>query len=311
MGSIGTHFAETQPELADPKVRGFWWVDDCGRFIDHSKIGIDRDARRTAFRYLGMVEIVAEKSAVRVRWDVSSASNESIISAAFFLSTRPKSTRVTLEFFWGAWNLEILSHNTNALARMSELATFRSAEPFKGIKRAMRPLENIRDEGDLLKHAFELWDHDRNYFENYGAHKLGKMAPYALSFRQRQSDGHLIFDHIGMHSGSTQIFGKSWAENAVGRSCDRSQPDYEFEDRVCDAYFDVLESGEPIVDHIRGIIRRDGADPVWVPYRRLVVPTRNRFGAPIVVSICDIRQDLAIPFMTAAQPFSDHPGHSI
>jgi len=72
-----------------------------------------------------------------------------------------------------------------------------------------------------------------------------------------------------------------------------------------------LENGAPMVDHIRGIIRRDGADPIWVPYRRLVVPTRNRLGAPIVVSICDIRQDLAIPFMTAEQLSEDHPDRSI
>lgn len=311
MGSIGSRFVETQPELADPRVRGCWWVDDRGRFIDHSKIAKDRNARRMAFRHLGMVEIIAERTAVRVRWDVSSASNDSIISAAFFLSTRPKSARVTLEFFWGAWNLEVLPHNTNALARMSELAMFRDVEPFRKMKRSVRPLELVREEGDLLKKSFELWDQDRSYFETRGPHKLGKMAPYALSFRQRRSDDHLIFDHIGEHSGSTQIFGKSWAETAVGRSCNRSQPDFEFEDRVCDAYFDVLESGEPVVDHIRGIIRRDGADPVWVPYRRLVVPTRNRLGAPIVVSICDIRQDLAIPFMTAEQLFADHQDHSI
>lgn len=300
MGSIiGAPANLSRPELADPRACGRWWVDDRGRFIDHSKIGFNRDARRTAFRFMGMVEIIAERTAVRVRWDVVSATNDAIIAAGLFLSTRLKSARVTLEFNWGAWNLEILAQNSNALARMSELGSFRAIQPFKGIKRAVRPLENVHDEGDLLKHSFGLWERDKVCFDKDSHFSLGQMAPYALAFRPREDDGRLVFDHIGEHSGSARIFGPEWARDAIGRSCDRSQPDYEFEDRVCDAYEDVLDSGEPIVDHIRGIIRRDGADPVWVPYRRLVVPTRDRLGAPIVVSICDIRQDLAIPFMVA------------
>ena len=299
MGSIGTPVYIVRPELADPRACGRWWVDDRGRFIDHAKIGFDRDARRTAFRFMGMVEIIAERTAVRVRWDVKSASNEAIVAAAFFLSTRLKSARVTLEFYWGAWNLEILAQNSNALVRMSELATFRTVQPFMGIKRSERPLGNIRDEGDLLKHSYELWERNKAFFERGSTHSLGQMSSYALVFRTRERDGRLMFDHIGEHSGSASIFGPAWARDAVGRSCDRSQPDYEFEDRVCDVYSDVLDRGEPVVDHIRGIIRRDRADPVWVPYRRLVVPTRDRMGAPMVVSICDIRQDLAIPFMVA------------
>lgn len=311
MGSIRTPYAIGHPELADPRARGRWWIDDHGRFIEHSKIGFNRDARRTAFRFMGMVEIIAERTALRVRWDVASASNDAIIAAGLFLSTRLKSARVTLEFYWGAWNLEILTQNSNALSRMSELASFRKIEPFKGIKRAVRPIENVREEGDLLRHSFELWERNKSCFNADAPRSLGQMAPYALSFRSREDDGQLIFDHIGEHSSSSRIFGPDWARDALGRSCDRSQPDYEFADRVCDAYHDVLESGAPMVDHIRGIIRRDGVDPIWVPYRRLVVPTRNRLGAPIVVSICDIRQDLAIPFMTATQLSEDHPDHSI
>ena len=260
---------------------------------------------------MGMVEIIAERTALRVRWDVASASNDAIIAVGLFLSTRLKSVRVTHEFYWGAWNLEILTQNSNALSRMSELASFRKVEPFKGMKRAVRPIENIQEEGDLLRHSFELWDRNKSCFNAKSPRSLGQMAPYALSFRSREQDGQLIFEHIGAYSGSSRIFGPNWARKAVGRTCDRSQSDYEFEDRVCDVYQDVLENGAPMVDHIRGIIRRDGADPIWVPYRRLVVPTRNRLGAPIVVSICDIRQDLAIPFMTAEQLSEDHPDRSI
>ena len=29
------------------------------------------------------------------------------------------------------------------------------------------------------------------------------------------------------------------------------------------------------------------------------MPARDRFGAPVVISLCDINQDLAIPFMAA------------
>ena len=199
---------------------------------------------------MGMVEIIAERLALRVRWDDTSASNDAIIAAGLFLSTRLKFVRVTLEFYWGAWNVEILTQNLNALSRMSELASFRKIEPFKRMKRVVRPIENIQEEGDLLRHSFELWDRNRSCFNAKSPRSLGQMAPYVLSFRSREQDGQLIFEHNGAHLVSSRIFGPDWARKAVGLTCDRSQPDYQFEDRVCDAYHDVLENCAPIVDHI-------------------------------------------------------------
>jgi len=118
-------------------------------------------------------------------------------------------------------------------------------------------------------------------------------------FRPGRREEVLNFMHVGARSAAVRVFGRDWAKFAVGREAERSQPDFEFDDRVCDAYDLVRQTGEPYVDHIRAAIRRNGADPVWVPYRRLVVPARTAKGDPIVMSICDVRQDIDIPFMTA------------
>jgi len=299
MGSHEAPLIDFRPGLTDPRSLGRWWVDDQGRFIDYVRVGSTRTSHRVSLRLLGMIEVVAEKNTVHIRWDVTSVLGAAIVSVGLFMSKRHVDTHITLEFFWGAWNREFFNKSSTALARMSELATFRTIEPFKGVKRSIRSVSNIRSEGDLLSKSFELWNEGKGHFAKGHNYSLGRMSSYALSFRYEERSARLVFDHIGEKSGSIQVFGKEWAKDALGRNCDRSQPDFEFDERVCDAYHDVLETGEPMVDHIRAIIRRDGSDPVWVPYRRLVVPTKDRLGAPIVVSTCDIRQDLAISFMAS------------
>ena len=156
----------------------------------------------------------------------------------------------------------------------------------------------MRAEGDLIQGAFETWDRSNSYFMPQKLNSLGVLAQCALSFKRERKDSRLLFDHIGRASGAVRVFGGEWAETAIGQLCHRSQPDFEFDDRVCEVYQRVLDTGEPVVDHIRAIIRKDGGDPAWVPYRRLVVPSRDRMGVPVVLSICDVRNDLVIPFMS-------------
>ena len=162
-----------------------------------------------------------------------------------------------------------------------------------------RPLADVRNEGELIRTAYEGWDSRGSEFSHAHDNGLWRVAKFALGFRHDRRESYLVFDHIGEAASATHVFGRKWAATAFGRECDRSQPDFEFDERVCDVYEQVLNSGEPWLDHIRALIHIEGKDPIWVPYRRLVVPAKDRMGAPIVVSICDIRQDVDIPFMPA------------
>lgn len=299
MGSFKRYGTE-MPSVTDPGVGvRRWWVDNDGRFLPASIIANDRPSRRRAFRHLGMVEVVQGPKSIILRWDVKNVIPAGIMTAAYFLARQPKENQISLEFFWGAWSSEPQVNAAAALARIIEIESYRNAEPFSGVRLAERPLDDVRAEGELITKAFESWDRGGSYFLPNTNDSLGTLGQYALSFKRDRSDDHLVFDYIGRASGAVRVFGGAWAETALGRPCHRSQPDYEFDDRVCAVYQRVLDTGEPVVDHVRAIIRQDGGDPAWVPYRRLVVPSRDRMGVPVVLSICDVRHDLVIPFMSA------------
>ncbi len=290
-----------QMRSGDPVVGGAWWLDDSGRCLPHDFVENNLQARRRAFRYLNLVEVATSGTSVNVAWDVAHASPLSIMMVGQFLTTRSPDDNVTLEYFWGAWNRETALSPASAMKRIADLASYRDVVPYSGTMIVRRPLLAVRDEGSLIRMTFEAWDRDGAYFMlgPPGDNQLAGIAKFALGFRPDRAEQRLLFDHIGAASGAVRVFGNAWARDAVGRVCHRTQPDFEFDDRVCSSYAQVLETGEPFVDHIRAAIRRDGGDPVWVPYRRLVIPTRDRFGAPVVLSVCDVRQDIDIPFMAA------------
>lgn len=287
------------PDMGDPHTLGRWWTDDAGRYIRHGCVGRDRAARRRAFCYLGMAEIVAARQEVTVRWSVRDTAAPAIMSAAHFLTTRAPGCLISLEYEWGAWNREVFTSRAAALARIATIGRYRHTRPFTGTKQVQRDLSAVVGGSGLLSAAFTAWERTRRAFSPGGLDGFGALAAYALAFRETRQGPQFAFAHIGAAAGAVQVFGTAWARTALGRRCDRSQPDFEYDERVCATYRQVSDSAEPVYDHILAVIRRAGDDAIWVPYRRLVLPMRDRLGAPIVVSVCDVTQDVDIPFMPA------------
>ncbi len=179
MGSQKSSSRSVRPGRVARRVHGRWWIDDNGQSIDHARVGQDRDSRHVAFRYLGMIEVICKANTVHLQWDVVSVSNAAIIAAGFFLSKQKPGTHIILEFFWGAWNREYYAQTSEALLRITELETFRTVEPFKGIKRSLRPISDVRNEGTLIRQSFELWDRKQSFFAKGDPRSLGALASYA------------------------------------------------------------------------------------------------------------------------------------
>lgn len=276
---------------------GLWWVDDSGRLHPHDSTPFQRHQSRVAFSHYGMVFLLIGRRSVTVRWNVDAVADGSIVGAARALAQLDSTIDITLEFFWGGWRREPGYRLADAFARMADLALFRDVDPFTGSALVQRQVSGIgTDEGALVWKTFEAWDGSKG---DLSTEDLAAMMPYFLTFVQDRRETALHFDHVGHTSAGVSVWGAAWAADALGRVCHRSQPDYEFDDRVCETYYDVLETGEPRLEHVRAIIRRENADPAWLSYRRLVVRARDRMGVPTVVSLCDLCNDLSVPFMAA------------
>ncbi len=276
---------------------GRWWVDDSGRLHLHDNTPLMRTESRVAFSHYGMVFLLIGRRTAIVRWNVASVAEGSIVGAARALVQLDPTIDVTLEFYWGGWRREPGYNVAGAFRRMSDLEPFRDVNPFTGSALVSRPISAaMNEEGDLISKVFKAWDLADG---DLAARDFGGLLPYYLTFRPNQHETGLDFGHVGNASAAISVWGKEWAKDAPGRACHRSQPDFEFDDRVCETYYEVMETGKPQLEHIRALIHRENTEPSWLSYRRLVVRARDNLGVPTVVSVCDLSNELSVPFMAA------------
>lgn len=276
------------------------WIDDSGREVPHFFVDSTIEARRRAFTFMRMVEVVKHGTHLILRWNVKHVSPQAVSTAAVVLAESAPETIVTLEFFWGAWARESGFKPAGALRRMIDIAPYAHVIPFLGTK--MHPIDpvHVRHEGDLIRRTFEHWDTDhKNGDYPAGPDGLGPYSGVSLAFNYDTTESNLMIRHVGRSSTAVTVFGEAWATESLGRACVRSQPDFEYEERVCSDYDDVMANGDVKVDHVRAFIRRPNNDPVWVTYKRLLMRSRNSLGVPTLVAISEWADDIAIPLMAA------------
>jgi hypothetical protein len=183
---------------------------------------------------------------------------------------------------------------------MIDIAPYADVMPFLGTK--MHPIDpvHVRHEGDLIQRTFEHWDTDhKNDDYPTGPDGLGPYSGFSLAFNYDTTESNLMIRHVGKSSTAVSVFGAAWATESLGRACVRSQPDFEYEERVCSDYDEVMANGDVKIDHVRAFIRRPNNDPVWVTYKRLLMRSRNSLGVPTLVVISEWADDIAIPLMAA------------
>lgn len=277
-----------------------WWIDDAGRALPHSTIASDRNARRFAFTYLGMTEVVCSPAGMCIRWNVARVAFGSLTAVIESLIQHGDESRVVLEYFWGAWASESGYTPSTAANRMIATMAYANVEPFCGTTVLPRDATAVREDGGLVRAAFEGWDSRHGLMPGrLTGDRSDSLKPYLLGLQHDRRESDLLISHVGDDSSAARVFGADWATEAIGRVATRSQPDYEYDERVCDVYDGVMNSGEIRVDHVQAFIRRPNNDPVWVPYSRLVLRTRDTFGTPTLLSVVEMRTDIDIPFMVA------------
>lgn len=276
------------------------WIDDSGREVPHFFVDSTLEARRRAFTYMRMVEVVKHGAHLILRWNVKYVSAQAVSTAAVVLAESAPDTIVTLEFFWGAWARESEFKPAGALRRMIDVAPYAHVIPFLGTKMHSIDPIHVRDEGDLIRRSFEHWDTDhKNDDYPTGPDGLGPLSGFSLAFNYDTTESNLMIRHVGKSSTAVSVFGDAWATESLGRACVRAQPDFEYEERVCIDYNHVMANGDIKVDHVRAFIRRPNDDPVWVTYKRLLMRSRNSLGVPTLVAISEWADDIAIPLMAA------------
>jgi len=120
--------------------------------------------------------------------------------------------------------------------------------------------------------------------------------PKLIVYKPDDNFDKMTIVNAGFNSAYASIYGNSWANKAVGTTYDSETPGKYFSDRVSQAYADVFRTGEPRLDHIRGIVNRPNEESLWSSYQRFLFRGVWYDGSPVLMCLSDLTQNLDIPF---------------
>lgn len=288
-----------------------YWIDDLGQWhgvdpaspFEHLREPIAERQQGHAFRWLGMVRVLIQNGCLYAKWDVRHVDPQSL-NAVETCILQEHYREIHLDFFHGGWNREVFTDRRAAARRLDRTRNFRNVAFIAPLTVArLSPYEPklarsefVREDVPLTARALAAWEAS----ERIWAHNrpIAWLAEHMLVMsppRSRQTSARI--HHVGARHALTEALGPSVAKSFEGELCDFPWLLPDQLNRLLLAYQEVTASGRPHLEDIRSLILPEGEEPTWVPYRRLLLPSHNLKGEPLVLCVSEIRQDISIPFM--------------
>jgi hypothetical protein len=290
---------------------GLYWIDDEGTWrradpdspFVHLREPIAEGHQGHAFRWLGMVRAIVRGRELQLKWDVRRADPRSLDSVDLVLADGWHSP-VHLEFFHGGWTRETYTDCEGARRRLERSREFRHVDfiaPLTVVRQLpelRHPTRDILLRADLplIDRALAAWEVSQGVWDqerpiHWLRDHLTVMSPPPDRVNA------MLVHHMGAEHGISQFLGREAAAAIQGKRCAFPWVSRDQLQRLLSAYREADRSGRPQLEDIRVLTRRSDQEPAWVPYRRLTLPCHTRDGRSVILSLCDIRQDISIPFM--------------
>lgn len=301
-------------EAASARADGLYWIDDLGHWhkVDptspfaHLRDPIAENQQGHAFRWLGMVRAVARGATLHVKWDVRHVEDDSLAAIADYVE-QGYHAFYELEFFHGGWNTETFGDPAAAAQRIGRTRIFRDvafiapltvAQLEPHVKQMLRE-DILREDVPLLDRAVAAWEASKRI---WGPERpLYWLADRTLVMQpSRKRANAALVHHVGPEHPMAKVLGPEGTVRQNGKMCDLPWLSEDQGRRLLRAYREVTASGKPHLEDVRSLIAPRGAEPAWVPYRRLLLPCHTEDGTAVVAGISEIRQDISIPFMGQA-----------
>jgi hypothetical protein len=286
---------------------GDWWIDDMGKWRTAELSGTGSDSsfpigaalseQQTAYRQLGMVKASITSTTITFRWDVWYAAPEAIESMIEFLEIDKLSRQIDLDFFYGGWNTETFHASSDAIDRIRQAALYRSVELIDTIFIREQSMDAIDSSSDLIKRGFEYMTNSRCFFDTEGGQVFSSLFLKSLVYTASDIADVFLRLHVGRDSAYAQASNARQINKMFFNSRVTGRPSDRYGKTVSAAYTGVLDKGEPRLHHVRALFGREGGEPIWAPYQRLLFPSTLSDGTPVVVCLSDITQDVSIPFL--------------
>lgn len=252
-----------------------------------------------AFRHLGLVKVSLSDLDIGVTWDLADANLKALESVISYLFECKHKKSVKLQFFHAGWCWEHYPSPQSAMRRVIQLQALRGEDPEAGIFMREHSLSELSTQTSqyktpILNKGIELWHHHSGKLDFDDISVRRHVLPY-VQLLSLDNDGVYRFEHIGTETLIAKLFGEVWRRSVIKTAALRSHADQEFEDAVSHPYDQVLLNGQPYHDHVRALLVRSHTDPLWISYRRLVVPYKASDGRHMLALYVAPDQNISIP----------------
>ncbi len=286
---------------------GDWWIDDMGKWraaelpgqgTDSAlPIGSDMLDQHTAYRQLGLVKALLTPTTITFRWDIWHASPEAIDSMIEFLEIDKQPRRIVLDFFYGGWITETFYAPAAAIERIRQTSLYRSIEFVDTTFIHEQSFDRIERSAPVIKHGFEYLSSVKHLYDMKDEKSFKALYSKLLVYSESRVDGLFIRLHFGGNSAFARMVYGSDQGLAVKPGIVDALPANRHGKTVSPAYSRVLHEREPRLHHVRALFKKDGKEPIWAPYQRLLYPSTLSDGTPVVVCLSEITHDVDIPFL--------------
>ncbi len=276
-----------EPEAIYPFEIGVWWVDDVGDF--HSSSTLDESFDAVYMRHLGQVRLAVTIAGVNVKWDSACVITEALEAVISRLSDSRKDLPVSLEFCFHGWSSDFGLTPGQAITRIGQVQAIRDIDILYPTRIREVPVSETADASPLIKSGFECYRHSGGRFDRYSNDTLAKILTKAMIYRPDSKENEIVFTWIGTQSFTMQMYGSEWARGALGQPLNQAQGSEEenFVSRISSAYDEIWATGEPRYQHVRSLIFRDGVEPEWLNYARLITRCVSHDGSPVLVCLSE------------------------
>ena len=286
---------------------GDWWIDDMGKWRAAElpgaglesviPIGSDLREQQTAYRQLGLVKALLTPTTVTFRWDVWHAAPEAIEAMIDFLEIDKQPRRIVLDFFYGGWITETFYVPSAAVKRIRQSSLYRSIEFVDTAFINEQNFDTIDRSTPVLKSGFEYLSRAKHLYDMKDEQSFKALYSKLLVYSESQVDGLFLRLHFGGNSAFARMVYGSDQGLSINPSVVDALPADRYGKTVSPAYSKVLHEREPRFHHVRALFKKEGREPIWAPYQRLLYPSKLSDGTPVVVCLSEITHDVDIPFL--------------
>lgn len=251
-----------------------------------------------------MVRFRAGTHALSVEWDVQQADPTALAQVCSYLSElslseQPHPCPVTLSCFFGGWFRETLPDPGAAARRMLQIEHYRGAEPFTFPLLRQVALDDLAGSSAVIRQGLAAYRSARNGTGGLAVLEQAGVLDRTLVFAPSGPTRSLIYRHVGHRAPMSQHFGIEVTRSLIGRFHMHDPYPVPHSRHVSAGYAEVLESGQPRLDHIRMPLPVEGGETTWRSYERLLFPVSESGGGTLLISLCHFNDQIRVPFMGA------------